>query len=403
VWNQANFGQDLLAGPQGGEIYVWKSSYSLTSPMTRLADEVGAADVPLVHDLLLISDVSRFVFVFGTNNVCGGDYDPMLIRWSDQEDYTSWTPLATNLAGSLRLSRGSKIMAVQQSRQEILVWTDVALYSLQYYGSPQVWGAQIVGENLSITGDRSRMYSNGITYWIGENKFYLYDGRVRTLPCALRRYIFGDFNHDQEKQLFAGLNEQFHEVWWFYCSDGSTTIDKYVIYNYQDNIWSYGTMARTAWLDAAVEDAFPIAATYNNKLVLHESGVDDDETGTPAAITAYIHSSQISIDDGDRFMFVRKLIPDVIFEGSTAGSPAVEMSFYPLHDSGSGRNNPLSEGGTETGTITRSATVPIEAYTPQVDVRFRGRQISMRISSNSVGVQWQLGSPRLDMRADGRR
>jgi len=403
IWNQSNFGQDLIAGSQGGPLYIWKASSGLMSRMTPLADEIGAADVPIIHDLLLISDVSRFVFVFGTNNICGDDYDPMLVRWSDQEDATVWTPLATNQAGSLRLSRGSKIVAVKQSRQEMLVWTDLALYSLQYYGAPEVWGAQLVGENISITSSRSVAYSNGISYWMGENKFYMYDGRTQLLPCDLRRYIFNDFNHDQEGQLFSGTNEAFHEIWWFYCSSGSTTVDSYVIFNYAEGIWYYGSMARTAWLDAAGGHANPIASTYNNKLVLHEDGIDDAETGSDVAISAYILSSQFAIVDGDRFSFIRKVIPDVSFEGSTAASPVVDMTLYPLHDSGSGHNSPLSAGGVATDDVTRTSTVTVEQYTPQLDIRVRGRQLSVRLSSDSIGVQWQLGTPRVDIRPDGRR
>jgi hypothetical protein len=326
----------------------------------------------------------------------------MLIRWSDQEDAGMWTPSATNQAGSLRLSRGAQIISALQARQEILVWTDTSLYSLQYLGAPDVWGAQILGDNISIAGPNSVVYANSIAYWMGRDKFYRYDGTVVPLPCDVRRYVFTDFNQDQYYQVFAGTNQSFNEVWWFYCSADSTEVDRYVVYNYVENLWHYGTLRRTAWIDAKLRD-YPIAATYSHNLVLQEIGTDCNETGTAFPINAYILSSEFDMDDGDHFVLINRVLPDVTFEGSTADSPAITMTLLPLSNSGSGYNSPLSEGGNSSNAVTRTATIPIEKFTGQVFTRIRGRQFAMRVESTALGVSWQLGASRLDMKLDGRR
>jgi hypothetical protein len=282
------------------------------------------------------------------------------------------------------------------------VWTNSAIYSFQYLGGQLVWGAQLIGDNISIVSPNAVVSTNGASYWMGKDKFYMYDGRLQPLSCDLLRHIFGDFNAIESDQVFGGTNEEFHEIWWFYCSSGSTTVDKYVIYNYQDKIWYYGTLARTAWLDSGMRD-FPLAATYTYNLVNHEEGIDDNETNPPVAINAYITSGEFDLDDGHKFSFVSRILPDVTFDGSTATSPSATMTLYPLQDSGSGYNDPASEGGNSAGTITRSATVPVEVYTDQVDIRVRGRQMSVKVESTDTGVQWQLGIPRIDMRPDGRR
>ena len=234
------------------------------------------------------------------------------------------------------------------------------------------------------------------------DKFYSYDGSIRQLRCDLRRHVFNDINNRQMDQVFAGTVEAFHEVWWFYCSADSTTIDKYVVYNYEQDIWYYGTLTRTAWIDSGLQD-FPIAATYTNNLVEHENGVDDNETTTPTAISANISSAQFDIDDGDRFSFVNRVVPDITFDGSTADNPAATLSLIPFNSSGSGISNPTSQGGSNSGGITRSAVTPVEKYTDRLDIRIRARQMSLKIESSGAGVTWQLGSPRIDIRADGRR
>ena len=406
VWSQQNFGEDLIFAHRNGAIFYWDASDAGGNLNTRavgLTTLSGASNVPTVTNNLLVSDISRFVFCFGTNPLGSSAKDPMLIRWSDQEDATNWTPAATNQAGSLRLSRGTEIVAAQQSRQEVLVWTDSSVYSLQYVGAGSgVWSATLVGEQTSIASQNSVAYANGVSYWMGKDKFYKYDGRVQTLRCDLRKYIFTDFNDLQYVQVFGGSNEAFHEVWWFYCSGSSSSIDRYVIYNYREDIWYYGNMARTAWLDSGLR-SFPLAATYNSVLVDHENGIDDNETGTPVAIPAFITSAQFDLEDGHQFALVSRMIPDVSFEGSTGDSPTINMTLFPLNSSGSGRNTTASESGVNAGTVVRSASSPVDVYTEQIHTRVRGRQMSLKVDSGTTGVQWQLGSPRLDMRADGRR
>jgi hypothetical protein len=491
LWNQTNFGQDLLFAPTTGAIYIWQAANGLTTrgvllsslggtvtftsasptvvtattaftPGTglqfaaasggslpigitagvtyyvdsavsgltfNLTDSAGVqintsstgsgvyisnvVDVPSVQTLIFVSDVSRFVFAFGCNDYGQTTQDLMLIRWSDQQDYLNWTPDATSQAGYLRLSHGSKIVTALQSRQEILVWTDSTLYSLQYSGPPAVWGSQLLGDNISIASQNSLALASGLVYWMGVDKFYKYDGRVQTLRCDLRQYVYNDINLLQAGQFFASTNEGFNEVWFFYCSqtgpDGTgtaenpnTLIDRYVTYNYAEDVWAYGTMGRTAWLDSGLRN-YPLAATYSYNVVNHEYGVDDAETATTLPIYAKISTSEFDIDDGDRFGFVRRILPDLTFTGSTATSPQVTLTLTPMQNSGSGFNDPQSVGGTNNALITRSATVPIEAFTGQVFIRVRGRQMILTMESNQLGCTWQMGSHRLDIRPDGGR
>jgi hypothetical protein len=401
-WSQSNFGEDLIFGPEGGSIYYWDATNGVTTRGVLLSSLGGASNVPIFQNIILVSDISRFVFCFGTNEVGSATLDPTLLRWSDQEDATNWTPSAINQAGSLRLSRGTKIVAASQARQELLVWTDSSLYSLQYVGAPAVWAATLVGENISISSRNSVAYANGVAYWMGKDKFYMYDGRAQPLQCDVRKYVFNNFDTDQYGQVFSGTNEAFHEVWWFYCSSGSTTIDSYVIYNYLEKIWYYGTLARTAWLDSGLRDK-PLAATYNLNLVDHETGIDDNIGATAAAISAYVVSSDFDIGDGDRFSLVNRVIPDVSFDGSTAINPVTTMTLYALASSGSGYNSPASEGGSSNATITRTASSPVEVFTDLINIRVRGRQLAMKFESSAAGVTWQLGTSRLDIRPDGRR
>jgi hypothetical protein len=402
LWSQQNFGEDLIFGPRDGPIYYWDATGGVSTRGVLLSSLGGASDVPIQQSLILVSDINRFVFCFGTNDIGTATVDPMLVRWSDQENAVNWTPAATNQAGSLRLSRGTEIVAASQARQEVLVWTNSSLYSLQYVGAPAVWSAQLVGENISVASQNCVAYANGVAYWMGKDKFYKYDGRTQPLRCDLRRFIFTDFNTEQYDQVFAGTNESFHEIWWFYCSSNVTDIDRYVVYNYVEDAWYYGTMARTAWLDSGLRDN-PLAATYSYNLVNHEQGNDDNETATTQPINAYISSSQFDLDDGHKFMFIWRALPDMDFTGSDTGSPSATMSFLPLANSGSGYNSPTSQGGVNNGAITRSSTVPVEEYTEQLNIRVRGRQLAVKIESTGTGVAWQLGTPRLDMRPDGRR
>lgn len=360
----------------------------------------GASDVPTIQNYTFVSDVSRFVFALGCNDYGSTVQDPMLIRWSDQEDAAMWTPSATNQAGSIRVTHGSEIITAIQTRQEIIVFTDAALYSLQYLGPPYVWGTQLMGDNISIASQNAVSQAANVVYWMGVDKFYKYDGRAQTLRCDLKEYIFNDINRDEFAQVFSGTNEGFNEVWWFYCTENSTTIDRYVVYNYLEDIWYYGSMARTAWLDSGL---YPTAATYTLNLVNHEYGLNNNETGTAVPINSYITTSEFDIDDGHNFAFIRRILPDITFRGSTAESPSATMSVIPLNNSGSGYTTPPSVGGVDNAAITRTATVPIEQFTGQVFIRVRGRQFSFKIESNQLDTTWQLGAPRIDYMLDGRR
>ena len=358
-------------------------------------------DCPLVQNFIMVSDTSRFIFAMGTNDYGSATLDPMLIRWSNQDDPFNWTPDAVNQAGSIRLSDGSEIITAIQTRQEIVVFTDSALYSLQYLGPPNVWQTQLLGANTSIQSPNCVALASGIVYWMGVDKFYLYDGRVQTLNCDVRRYVFSDFNQAQAAQVFAGTNEGFNEVWWFYCSANSTVVDKYVVFNYAEKVWYYGTLGRTAWLDSGLRD-YPIAATYSQNLVNHEQGINDNEGVETAPIAANISSSEFDIQDGHNFGFVWRVLPDLTFETSstspTMQAPTVTMTLFGLSNSGSG--------------VTSSAGAPVaasasyvitEEFTGQIYTRMRGRQLIFKIESNQINTTWQIGAPRVDIRPDGRR
>jgi hypothetical protein len=383
------------SGTQTGTPYISPRGVLLSS----LAGSDGYA--PLYQNTFTVSDASRFLIVFGTNDYGSTVLDPMLIRWSDQESLTTWYPSITNQAGSARLSHGSEIVTTLQSRQEILVWTDSSLYSLQYLGPPYVWSSQILADNVSIIGPNAAVMASGVSYWMGVDKFYKYDGRVQTLRCDLRQYIYSDINLQESGQVFGSTNEGFNEAWFFYCSSNSSAIDRYVIYNYTEDIWQYGTMARTAWLDTGLRN-YPIAATYSYNIVQHEYGVDNNETAATLPIEASITSSQYDIGDGHNFAFVYRMIPDLTFRGSTGGTtPAVTMYLQGLNNSGSGITQSGNAGVTYNGTA--PSVINVDEYTGQVYIRIRGRQMQMKITSNTIGTQWQLGAPRIDMRPDGRR
>lgn len=442
LWSQANYGDYLIMNPRGEALYLWVPSYTANNTLEYNRAEVLSytnvaillqengfailqeddsfiltvdpniyqADIncPNESTFVMVSDSSRFVISFGCNDYDSGEIDPLLIRWSDQDDYLVWTPSATNQAGSFRLSSGSKIVTAIQTRQEILILTDSAVYTMQYLGPPFVWGFNIMSANSSIIGPNAVAAANGIVYWMGTDKFYSYSGRVETLPCALRQYVYGDINTEQQFQCFAGSNEGYSEIWWFYCSSNSTVVDRYVIYNYLDKVWYYGTLERSAWLDSPLRD-FPMGATYNHTIVYHENGTDDEElSGQAVPINSYIQSSDFDIGDGHNFGFAWRIIPDLTFDGSdTSGLPdaypAVTLTVRP-------RQNPGSNYGTGATPTVDSAqsyavekTYTVQQFTQIVYTRIRGRQMAFKISSDTLGVQWQLGVPRVDVRPDGRR
>jgi hypothetical protein len=406
LWTQDNFGEDLVFAPRGGQPYYWDATSGVTARGVTLASESTSQGflgqfVPTQTNQIVASAIQRFVICFGANSYdstnANTPFDPMLVRWSDQENPYDWVPAATNQSGEFRLSNGSFILAARNTRQEILIWTDSAIYSMQYLGPPFVWGFTIIQDNITLMGPNAVITVNNITYWMGTDKFYFYDGRVQTLPCSLRSFVYGRLNKDQAWQCNVGYNEEFNEIWWFYPSTGSNVIDSYVIYNIMEQSWYYGTMARTAWLRSGLRD-FPFAADYNGRLLYHEASVDDESDGNTALpIVSYIQTSDFDIGDGHNFGFVWRILPDLTFAGSTTANPSVTLTVKPRVNSGTPygtANNP---------TVTRTASFPVEEYTGQVYTRIRGRQMAFRIDSTGLGVQWQLGSPRIDIRPDGRR
>jgi hypothetical protein len=413
LWSQANFGENLLFNPRGGALYVWLPGGGTTPAFGTRAVQVSTAnECPSLVNTMLVSDVARIVLAFGCNDYSISPtpnvLDPMLIRWSAQESYTDWVfyPDGTTQAGFNRLSHGSLIVGAIQTRQEILVWTDVALYAMQYVGPPLVWSFTYLADNISIAGPNAMATANGVTYWMGTDKFYVYSGRVETLPCALRQYVFSDINRQQAFQFFASTNEGFSEVWWFYCSANSSIIDRYVIFNYLDKVWYYGTMGRTAWLDSGLRP-YPQAATLNNLIVYHEAAVDDGTTNPPSPISAYIQSADFDIGDGHNYGFVWQIVPDVTFDGSnTTGTtlkPSVTFTVRPRQNPGSPYGSSDTPSVTTTQSYVNTTSYNVQEFTQLVNTRIRGRQMAFKISSNTLGTQWQLGTPRINVRPDGRR
>ena len=409
LWSQTNYGQDLIINPRGGGLYLWKVNANpliydravLLSPTSAGAYQTDAA-CPSVANAVTVSDASRFTIAFGCNDYNSATQDPLLIRWSDQEDYAVWSPAATNQAGSYRLSTGSSIVAHQQTRQEILVWTDAAIYSMQYLGPPYVWGFQILGSNISIAGPNATATAANITYWMGLDKFYMYSGRVETLYCPLRQYIFGDINLQQQFQIYGGTNEGYNEIWWFYCSAGSTVIDRYVIYNHLERIWSYGNLSRTAWLDTPLRD-YPTATAYNGQLIYHEQGVDDGTTNPPSPISSYIQSADFNIGDGNNYGFAWRMVPDITFDGSYVNNPQVTFTLRPRYNPGANYSAANTPTVTSTQNYQGQRNYTVQQFTQIVYTRIRGRQMAFKVSSDGLGVNWQLGVPAIDIRPDGRR
>jgi hypothetical protein len=459
LWSQSNYGEDLVFNPRGGSMYYWANN---SSPNVYDRGQILKAGTPVytksapyptgftpdstcpsIANLVLVSDASRFTFAFGCNDpsatLFSATQDPMLVRWSDQNTLATWTPSITNQAGDVRLSHGSTIITAIQTRQEILVFTDSAVYSFQYLGAPYVWNSQILGDNISITSPNAVSTVNNVTYWMGADKFYMYSGRVETLPCALRQYIYGNINLQETFQIHSGTNEGYNEIWWFYPSQTGTTstgengtgtpgnpnvlIDRYVIYNHLERTWYYGTLngttirPRTAWLDSPLRsepmaaigytanNSSGIPASYTNgAVVYHETTVDNNEvTNSPLAITAYVQSSDFDIGDGHNFGFIWRLIPDITFDGSTSAAPSTNFTVRPRQNPGANYSTSQDPAVASAQSYASTTTYNVQQFTQQVFVRIRGRQMAFRISSTDLGTQWQLGSPRIDVRPDGRR
>ena len=409
-WWFDNFDNNLVMNIRNGAMYWWDRG-ATTDPATALATRAirmedyavaegySAADVPAAAMQILVSQNDKHLLAFGCvpfGSTSLADFDPLLIRWADQDTPGQWEPQVTNTAGFLRVSRGSRIVRALPTRQEILVWTDTHLFTLQFLGTTDVFGLQEYADNISIISSRACASAASITYWMGQDKFYAYTGRVETLPCTLRNHVFQNLNHDQIDQIICGTNEAWNEVWWFYPSAESSWNDSYVVYNHLEKLWYYGSLARTAWLDTPLR-FYPQASNsdtlaVDGYLYNHEYGLDDD--GAP--MESYIQSSDFDLGDGEQFMLSRRVIPDVSFSGSTAASPEVTFEVRP-------RSFPGSSFGADPADQQRVIQTSVGQYTAQVFIRARARQMAMKVYSENLGVQWQLGAPRLDVRSDGRR
>jgi hypothetical protein len=413
LWSNDNYGSDLVFAPRGGPIFYWQNVNGV-STRGKLLSDLSTLDgydgdfVPKTTNQILTSATQQFVVALGANSYDPTDpdtpFNPMLVRWSDQSNPDQWVPEPTNQSGEFPLSNGSYIVAGRATRQEILVWTNSCLYSMQYVGYPYVFSFQVLMDNISIMAPNAAVTVNNVTYWMGKDKFYMYTGVVQTLPCSLRQYIFDNINTDQNFQVFAGSNEGYNEVWWFYVSKDSagTTVDKYVIYNYLDKVWSYGNMSRTAWLQYGIQPN-PLAADYNNRLLYHEIGNDDVSTASPQPIEAYVQSSDFGIDAGDHLGFVWRMLPDVNFNGSDVNNPSVTMTLYGRENSGSAYTPSDIDTVTSLDNYTSQGVYTVQKFDGQVYTRLRARQMAFNIRSTGLGVAWQLGIPRIDVKPAGRR
>ena len=397
IWSHDNFGEDLLINVRDGDIFYWDKSNGVSTRAVELASLAGANTTPTIAKKVLVSDRDRHIIAFGCDSQTNpGVQDPLLIRFSDQESLTDWAATATNTAGDLRLGSGSEIITAIETRQQVLVYTDVSLHAMQFLGPPFTFGINTISENITIAGPLAAIAVEDNVFWMGAEEFYVYGGAVQRLPCTVRDYVFSDINTDQLEKVTASTNTAFSEVWWFYPSASSSENDRYVVYNYQQQIWYYGTLARTVWLDRGVED-LPVAAGTDHVLYFHEQGFDDGSTNPASGISAYIESSQMDLGEGDQFAFLRRMIPDLTFRDSTNQTPQATMTLK-------ARNYP---GGnylqSNAKIVEKTASVPVEQFTEQVNVRLRGRSFAFKIETSDAGTTWRLGSPRVDVQPDGMR
>ena len=396
-WTHDNFGEDLLINVKNGGIFYWDRTSGTTSRAVELKDVPNSILAPTIAKQIMVSDQSRHIIAFGCDGEGSiGTQDPLLIRFGSQESLIDFQTRAENTAGELRISTGSEIVVAIQTKQQILVYTDVSLHGMQFLGDPFTFGLTEISRNITIASPNAAIAVNDFVFWMGSKEFYVYGGTVQRLPCTVLDYVFSDFNRDQIGKVFAGHNSSYGEVWWFYPSKSSTNNDRYVIYNYQEKIWYFGNLGRTAWVDRGINQ-YPIAASTDNKLYYQEFGQDDGSTNPPSAISANIESSQMDIGDGEKFTLVRRVLPDVTFRDSTNNSPRVNMVVK-------ARNFPgVTFNETTSKEVSRSVSAPIELFTEQLHVRLRGRSFAFRIESDTTGVMWRLGTPRVDIRPDGQR
>ena len=399
TWSHDNFGEDLLINPRDGAVYLWDKTNGLSTRAVELSTLAGAANTPTIAKQVLVSDIDRHVLCFGTNTYGTTTQDPLMIRWSNQESVSNWTISSDTTAGSLRLGSGSEFVQAVETKREILVYTDTSLHSLRFIGGDFVFGIQQIASNITIMGPKAAVATEDFVVWMGRDSFYAYAGGTQTLPCTVKDKVFLDFNNQQRDKVVAGVNSEFGEVIWFYPSEsnslnngGTGDIDKYVVYNYNEKVWYFGNLSRTAWMDRGIRN-FPIAAS-SSYLYNHENGYDDDGS----AMTSFIESAPMDIGDGDKFSLVQKVIPDLTFEGSVNQSTPVANFTLKA------RNEPGEDyGNTSAGSTTRTATSPVELFTNQIDLRARGRSFALRVDSDATGMKWKLGSPRVSIRPDGRR
>lgn len=395
LWSQDNYGEDLIFNVRNGGVYYWDATMGLTTRGVTLASLSSDSTTPTVASQVIVSDRDRHVIVFGANRGGSTAQDPLTIRFSSQEDPFTWTETATNTAGELRLGNGSTIVRAVETKREILVFTELALYSMQYIGPPYTFGIQLISNNISINGYNSTAAIDDTVFWMGDREFYVYTGKTDPLVCPLKDYVFNNFNFNERDKVFACLNSEYNEVMWFYPSANSPENDLYVCFNYKDQVWTYGSLARTAWLDHGVRQ-YPQATSPDQYLYNHEFGTDDGSTEPATPLNAFIESSPLDIADGDQFSFVRRIIPDVTFLNAT-NEPRLDLILKTQNYPGSNYQN-----GSDSEVV-RTATVPVEQYTQVKDIRLRGRSIILRVESNRVGTCWRLGSPRIEIQADGRR
>lgn len=394
-WAQDNYGEDLIFNVRNGNVYYWYGAGGNTTRAVALASLSTDTSTPDVVSQVIVSDRDRHVIAFGANMGSGTAQDPLSIRFSDGEDPFTWYPSATNTAGDLRIGSGTKIVRAVETKREIVVFTDTAVYSMQYLGPPYTFGIQQLAANVTINGFNSAIAVDDAVFWMGNSNFYVYAGQTQPLNCPIQSYVFNDFNTAQCEKVFAYLNAQYNEVNWLYPSADSDENDRYVTYNYIDKAWTFGQIARTAWLDDGVR-GFSIAASTDQHLYNHELGTDDGSTNPASPLNAYIESAPVDIQDGDKFSFVRRILPDVKFFNST-NDPEVSLVLKAQNYPGSNYVSGSSSA------VDRTSTVPVDQYTNVANVRVRGRSLIFRIESNKVGTRWGLGSPRIEIRTDGGR
>ena len=397
IWSLDNFGEDLISCVRDGALFYWDKSNGLSNRSEALTGRTGASQVPTVARQVMVSDRSRHCIAFACNAQGQTAQDPLLIRFSKSENAVDWDiGAAATDAGDLIIGSGSKFVTAIETKREILVWTDVSLHSMQFIGAPNTFGLIQIASGLSIIGPNAVTAVNDQVFWMGENQFYLYDGRTQQIPCTVRDYVFDDINNDQRELVTAGLNSAYYEVFWFYPSKNSTEVDKYVVFNYSEQVWYFGTLARTAWIDAEIR-SYPVAAAPDRYLYNHELGNDDGSTSPATAIQAFIESSPLSMESGDQFQLIRRVIPDVTFDGSEQATPTVKFTLQGYDKPGQGGQ------GSVNGTVTKEVSDTVEKYTDELFLRLRGRSFSVKIENTGTGTQWRLGIPRVDVRPDGRR